>query len=190
MPLRECIEREGRVRMRQDSHLGQTVPEPTGNELRSGASLRISRGQARQSERAIEVPVFTLGSAGDCDLILGDQQFPELYAYILRTHDGYQLRCLAVEPILTVNAEVTLLTKLQNGDRIRCGPYEFHFQKSADSLAQSSESPQSKTPSVDLPWVATDGQARDGIDTVHRLLRDIRTRVQSAPYTEALRRSA
>ncbi|WP_165698650.1 FHA domain-containing protein [Bremerella volcania] len=176
--------------MRQDSQLGNSETNPPGEGRRSGASLRIARGQVSQREREIEVPVFTLGSASDCDLILGDQQFPELYAYILRTHDGYRLRCLTAEPILTVNAEDTVVAQLENGDRIRCGPYEFHFQKSANSPIQSSELPQSKTPAIDMPWVATDGQAQDGIETVQRLLRDIRTRVHGGPYTEALRRSA
>lgn len=176
--------------MRPDSQLGNSESNLRGQGRRSGAALRIARGLVNQREREIEVPVFTLGSAGDCDLILGDEQFPELYAYILRTHDGYRLRCLAADPILTVNAEETVVTQLENGDRIRCGPYEFHFQKSANSLTQSSELPQLKTPSVDLPWVATDGQAQDGIETVHRLLRDIRTRVHGGTFTEALRRSA
>lgn len=190
MPLRECIEGEGRVRMRPDSQLGKSEAHLSGEGRRSAASLRISRGLVNQREREIEVPVFTLGSAADCDLILGDEQFPELYAYILRTHDGYRLRCLTAEPILTVNAEDIVATQLQNGDRIRCGPYEFHFQKSVNSSVQSSELPQSQTPIVDMPWVATDGQARDGIDTVHCLLRDIRTRINGGSFTEALRRSA
>lgn len=190
MPLRECIEGEGRVRMRQDSQLGKSAPSLSGQGSKSGASLRIARGQVSQREREIEVPVFTLGSASDCDLILGDEQFPELYAYILRTHDGYRLRCLTAEPILTVNSEDTTYTRLENGDRIRCGPYEFHFQKSVNSLAQSSELPQSKTSAIVMPWVATDGQAQDGIESVHRLLRDIRSRVDGGTFTEALRRSA
>ncbi|WP_158261255.1 MULTISPECIES: FHA domain-containing protein [Pirellulaceae] len=176
--------------MRPDSQLGNSKPSQAGQGRRSGASLRIARGQVNQREREIEVPVFTLGSAGDCDLVLGDEQFPELYAYILRTHDGYRLRCLVAEPILTVNAEDMVIKQLEDGDRIRCGPYEFHFQKSANSVAQSSELPQSKTSPVDLPWVATDGQAQDGIETVHRLLHDIRSRVDGRTFTEALRRSA
>ncbi|WP_207397232.1 FHA domain-containing protein [Bremerella alba] len=176
--------------MRQDSQLGTSTPSSSGKGHRSGASLRIARGQVNQREREIEVPVFTLGSASECDLPLGDQQFPELYAYILRTHEGYRLRCLTADPILTVNGEDTVATQLKNGDRIRCGPYEFHFQKSANSLAQSPEMPQSEPPAVAMHWVANDGQGQDGIEAVHRLLRDIRTRVDGQSSTEALRRSA
>jgi len=190
MPLRECIEGEGRDRMRPDSQLGNSTPNRPASSRRSNASLRIARGQVTDREREIEVPVFTLGSASDCDLILGDEQFPELYAYILRTHDGYRLRTLAAEPILTVNAEDTAFTRLENGDRIRCGPYEFHFQKSANSQLQPSESPQSTTPPMDMPWVANDGQSRDGVDKVQQLIRDIRMRVDGQTFTEALRRSA
>jgi len=176
--------------MRQESQLGNSAPGLQTANRRNVASLRISRGQVHQRERAIEVPVFTLGSAGDSDLILADEQFPELFGYILRTHDGYRLRCLTAEPILTVNGEDTVATQLENGDRIRCGPYEFHFQKLADSHAQSSELPPSKSAPVDVPWVATDGQGQAGIETVHRLIHDIRTRVHSGPSTQALRRSA
>ena len=69
-----------------------------------GAELLITRGQASFRIRHIESPVFMLGSGSQCDLVLGDDQFPELYAYILRTNEGYQIRCLDAEPVLTVNA--------------------------------------------------------------------------------------
>ncbi len=176
--------------MRQDSQPGNSEFNPFGQGGRARASLRISRGQVSQRERAIEVPVFTMGSAADCDLILGDDQFPELFAYILRTHDGYRLRCLTAEPILTVNAEDTVATWLETGDRIRCGPYEFHFQKLVGSSTQSPKLPKSEVSPMAMRWVAHDGQRKDGIDSVHRLLRDIRMKVEDQPITKTLRRSA
>ena len=39
--------------------------------------LEIVRGQARHKIRPVDVPVFLIGTAEDCDMVLGDFQFPE-----------------------------------------------------------------------------------------------------------------
>ncbi|PQO34694.1 hypothetical protein DTL21_14415 [Bremerella cremea] len=157
-----------------------------------GAELLISRGQASFRIRHIESSVFMLGSSDECDLVLGDDQFPELYAYILRTDGGYQLRCLAAEPVLTVNAEDALLSHLEDGDRIRCGPYEFRFHQTAASPDRPAEAAKMvPTPATKAAWVATDGQGQEGVAAVRRLLRDIQSRLSDPiRQTSQHRRSA
>ncbi len=191
--IRESFAGEGRIGMGQQPSLGASRLNQAQSTRHSDVSLLISRGCVSEPLRSIDSPVFTLGSGQDCDLVLGDDQFPELFAYILRTHDGYRLRCLADEPVLTVNAEDVVATRLENGDRIRCGPYEFHFQKAASvPAAQPSDAHASElTPPVAMRWTATDGQGTNGIERVHRLLRDIQLKIQRKEiYTQTHRRSA
>ncbi|GAA4424332.1 FHA domain-containing protein [Bremerella cremea] len=160
---------------------------------RSGkeAALFISRGQANQRERRIDSAMFTIGSGSDCDLVLGDDQFPELFAYVLRTHDGYRIRCLTPEPVLTVNAEDAIATRLEEGDRIRCGPYEFRFHQLAASPSRPADGSSTKLSSAAMSWIATDGQTQDGIAAAHRLIRDIRLRIDGiGQSTQSHRRSA
>ncbi len=159
---------------------------------RGGAELIITRGQSGFRIRHIESSVYMLGSGTECDLVLGDDQFPELYAYILRTDEGFQLRCLAAEPVLTVNAEDTLHVRLDDGDRIRCGPYEFRFHQTAASPDRPAEAAKvSPTAPATKAWVATDGQGREGIAAVRRLIHDIQTKVGNPSWQSSQhRRSA
>ena len=40
--------------------------------------LEIMRGQARRRVRRVAAPIFLIGTANDCDLVLGDPRFPEV----------------------------------------------------------------------------------------------------------------
>ena len=185
------LEGEGDVGMGQDSGDKQGLANQPNIRPANGAALFISRGTSTQRERQIESSVFTIGSGQDCDLILGDEQFPELYAYILQGPDGFRVRCLADEPVLTINAEDAGAAKLEDGDRIRCGPYEFRFHDMVASPVRPAEASEKQFPSGAKHWIATDGQARDGIAASRRLLRDIQLRIDGANQsTQVHRRSA
>jgi len=71
--------------------------------------------------------VFLIGGARDCDLVLGDPQFPEIHAYLFITEDGVSVRHLGAGPDLTVDGRVVHCTWLDDGARIRTGPFEFHI---------------------------------------------------------------
>lgn len=100
--------------------------------------LEILRGRSRNKRRVIEVPAYLIGSAHDCDLVLGDPQFPEVYAYLRQTERGLMLRQIGVGPELTVNGAPMTRGKLHDGDRIRTGPYEFqiHIETGEASVPQ------------------------------------------------------
>jgi pSer/pThr/pTyr-binding forkhead associated (FHA) protein len=87
--------------------------------------LQILRGRTRFKRRPVAAPAYLIGSAPDCDLVLGDPQFPEVYAYLRRTDEGVTLRRLEHGPELTVNGQPVKRRRLADGDRIRTGPYEF-----------------------------------------------------------------
>lgn len=87
--------------------------------------LEILRGRARSRRRRVEVPAFLIGRASDCDLVLGDPQFPEVFAYLRRTEQGVTIRQIGGGPELTCNGTPVLGTELADGDRLRMGGYEF-----------------------------------------------------------------
>lgn len=137
------------------------------------AAINIERGVAHHRERRLELGVFTLGSGKDCDLILGDEQFPELFAYILRIKGEYHLRCLTAEPLLTVNAQDVVAARLEEGDRIRCGPYEFRFRRIASSPARPAEEARQVLPALVPAWTATDGRSDEGLAASRQLIQAI-----------------
>ncbi len=156
------------------------------------AVLRIDRGVAQKRHRLIDGSIFTLGSGADCDLTLGDPQFPELFAYIVHVRGEYRLRCLSAEPILTINGEDTVGAALNHGDRIRCGPYEFRFNRIAHNQVCPSEMvAAANEPPPGSRWVATDRQDQQAIAASLSLIRDIQHLISGDRQLQpGLRRSA
>ena len=87
--------------------------------------LQIRRGRAKNLDRAICEPVFVVGANSQCDMILGDHQFPPIHFYVLQRRGQTILRKVGVTPAISINGELKTSTALQDGDRIRTGPYEF-----------------------------------------------------------------
>lgn len=146
--------------------------------------LEIVCGQARHKVRPIEVPVFLIGTADDCDMVLGDPRFPEAHMYLLPTEEGVSLRWLGVGPEVTVGGRPVDTTLLQHDDCIRTAQYEFriHIQSTNETR------PDRRTPwrqtgrgpeSVDSP------DTPDALQDVRCLLEDIRNAV--FPQTSHLR---
>jgi len=93
--------------------------------------LEIVRGKASHRIREVNPPVFLVGAAEDCDLVLGDLRFPEAYAYLYVTIRGVSVRHLGEGPELYVNGELTESALLADGDILELGAYEFqlHIQE-------------------------------------------------------------
>jgi len=87
--------------------------------------LEIRRGRARSLVRQVTSAVYLIGSARDCDLVLADEQFPQAYAYLFVNPSGVTVRRLGTGPDLTVNGYAVEATRVEDGDRIRTGPFEF-----------------------------------------------------------------
>jgi hypothetical protein len=88
--------------------------------------LEVTRGRARHPLRRVEQRTYLIGAAPDCDLVLGDLQFADVHAYLLRDARGVTLRWLGQNPELTVNGQVVeTAIGLADQDRLRTGPYEF-----------------------------------------------------------------
>lgn len=104
---------------RHDPHTFQRGP----GELR--VALEIIQGQAKHRFRPIEAPAYLIGAAPDCDLVLGDPQFPEVHSCI-RIKDGkVTVRHLGFSPNLVVNGRLISHARLIDGDQIQTGSYQF-----------------------------------------------------------------
>lgn len=87
--------------------------------------LEVLRGRARHRLRPVGPPVFLIGRANDCDLVLGDPQFPDLHTYLFVTEAGVMARYLGHGPEFEVNGIPRESTELGDGSVIRMGTYEF-----------------------------------------------------------------
>ena len=88
--------------------------------------LEIRRGQAKRLIRDISQPVFVVGSGEDCDMVLGDKQFPPIHFFVLHRNGRTTLRHVGSQPELTVNGKTPRSSAtIEPGDRIRTGPFEF-----------------------------------------------------------------
>jgi predicted component of type VI protein secretion system len=88
-------------------------------------SLEITKGTTRRRVRLIDTPVFMIGSDRDCDLMLGDPQFPEVYAYLFIRNGQVSIRRLGDGPDMSIDGHITDAGPLADGDCIRTGPFEF-----------------------------------------------------------------
>jgi|SRR6478735_336309 hypothetical protein len=100
-------------------------PEPHILPLAPRVALEITRGRVQQRIRPVRGRVFLIGTASDCDLVLGDLSFPEAYAYLFVQDSHIAVRRLGSGPELMVSGEVVEAADVQNGDRISFGPFEL-----------------------------------------------------------------
>jgi predicted component of type VI protein secretion system len=98
----------------------------TGGNLRlPKVILEIRRGSAKYRWRRVSTPVFLIGRATDCDLVLGDPRFPEAFAYLYVKPGGVSVRRMAAEPLLSVDGQLVESSALSDGSRLRMGGFEF-----------------------------------------------------------------
>lgn len=103
----------------------QSRPQPHLLPPAPRVSLEIVRGKVRERMRQIRGKVFLIGAASDCDLVLGDLQFPEAYAYVFVSGSDVSIRRLGTGPILHVCGEEVESSELFHGDLIQTGPFEL-----------------------------------------------------------------
>lgn len=88
--------------------------------------LEIRRGRARNLHRSVLEPVFVVGANEECDMVLGDQQFAPIHFYLLQRDGRATIRKVGFRPDISVNgSEIDGTAVIQDGDRIRTGPFEF-----------------------------------------------------------------
>jgi len=106
----------------------QGSPQGYGRAGLPNVQLEIIRGLARHRIRPVRVPVFLIGSADDCDLVLGDPDFPEVHTYLFVTAGGVSARHLGAGAPLLVDGRIVRSAVLHDGDVLASGPYEFRIR--------------------------------------------------------------
>jgi hypothetical protein len=148
----------------------QSRPQPHLLPAAPRVAVEILRGRVRQRIRELSSKVYLLGTASDCDLVLGDEQFPEAYAYIFVAGLAIKIRRLGTGPELIVNDEQVESSELAHGDVVGMGP--FSLRVIVDHPPRRSRDPDFSQP-LDLGPGGDSGEA-DAIDEIQSLLADIR----------------
>ena len=115
------------MQIESTSHSQHGLPEPHYDRNLPKVRLEICRGRARNKHREVTQPVFLIGTAQDCDLVLSDPQYPESYAYLFLNEEDVSIRYLDVGPELMVEGQPVQSAQLRDGERIQTGPYEFRI---------------------------------------------------------------
>lgn len=100
------------------------------NAAKSTICLEILRGVAKHRVRPISSPVFLIGSAPDCDLVLADCSFPEIHSYLLITHHATAPEVVlhrVAGPSVTVQGRTAETIDVPDGGMIRAGGYLFQL---------------------------------------------------------------
>ena len=88
--------------------------------------LEIRKGRAKHLKRTVIEPVFVVGANRQCDMVLGDNQFGPIHFYILKRDGRTTIRKIGYQPEISVNGStVDNSVDVEDGDRIRTGPFEF-----------------------------------------------------------------
>jgi hypothetical protein len=130
-------------------------------------AFEITKGRVKQRLRPVVGRAFLIGTASDCDLVLGDLSFPEAYAYVLVQGSEVSVRRLGAGPELLVSGEATDAADLFHGDRLAFGPFELRLVVEGASPAKQA----SRT-------AANESVEGDEVDQVSLLLADIRRGLQ------------
>jgi Inner membrane component of T3SS, cytoplasmic domain len=154
---------------RLDRH---SLPTPHSFAIGPQVSLEITRGRVQQRIRHVKSRVFLIGSATDCDLVLGDLQFPEAYAYLFVTGSEVTIRRLGAGPELAVCGERIESADLFHGDRVAFGPFEFQVRIDEPSGGRRQLRRFAAEPG--FPSADDDGPDCGDDDEVSLLLSDIR----------------
>ncbi len=123
-------------------------------DFNGAVQLEITRGRVKHRWRNVSRKAFLLGSADDCDMVLGDERFGSVHAYVLRSNDGVSIRWLGEGPELTVNGTPARVSyPLSDGDVIRTGAFEFviHIHQEAPQLDESCGGPHFSMSAMRLP---------------------------------------
>ena len=107
------------------THDRHSTPRPHFRTELPSVQLEITRGRARDKIRHVEGRTFFIGSGSDCDLVLGDDHFPELHSYLLLTSQAVVIRHLGQQPTMFVDGRPHSRAVLTDQARIQIGPYEF-----------------------------------------------------------------
>jgi pSer/pThr/pTyr-binding forkhead associated (FHA) protein len=126
-----------------------SLPGPQGFPGQARALLEITRGRVQQRVRPVRSKIFLIGAASDCDLVLGDLQFPEAYAYLFVSGPQVSIRRLGSGPAMLVCGQPAESAELFHGDSIAFGPFELKLHISGPAAYPRHDQPESAADEVE-----------------------------------------
>jgi hypothetical protein len=140
-------------------------PQKPQTRRRTGLALEITRGQARQRLRPVRERVFLIGTASDCDLVLGDLSFPEAYAYLFVAGERVTIRRLGSGPPLFVCGEEVETAELFRGDAVTFGPFELRLSDESVTSEADGAAHEERAGAVPKPHCAPSIRVFDPADS-------------------------
>ncbi|QDU28473.1 hypothetical protein ETAA8_35740 [Anatilimnocola aggregata] len=175
-------------------HIALPKALPQSSQVNGVRGLAIVRGQARQMFRPIEGPVFMIGTAADCDLVLADDAFPETFLYLYQKNGIVTVRRLGTGPELYVDEMEVDATELQLGSLLEFGPYAFRLAEESaegpghdagpDSGPDRSDDNEPFLPADYSAWEMNESAV---VDKVRALLADVQASLLAAKEQQSLR---
>lgn len=89
--------------------------------------LRIVRGKSQYPLRSIDREAFLIGAGSNCQIQLSAGEIPMNCAVLRPQGAECLIESLHSEPAMYVNGSRLRSARLQSGDRVVIGPYEFEF---------------------------------------------------------------
>jgi hypothetical protein len=166
---------------------------PRKSRAQGTPGLEIVRGHARQMFRPITGPVFMVGTAADCDLVLADPEFPETFLYLYLKDEQVTVRRLGVGPDLYVDEMTTDSAVLGIGSLLEFGPYAFRLASQTSHGEGPDRGPGGRDDdNDDEPFLTADFSAWEvdesaAVDKVRALLAEIRAALAHDRADQGLR---
>ena len=104
------------------------IPVRTASDLHADlpiVELWVEQGLVHHRRRAMKEPVFLIGSADDCDLVLKLPEMPKVHSYLLRSPEGVAFRQLAQVYPISLNGALRDTGVVRDGDVLELGPFRF-----------------------------------------------------------------
>jgi hypothetical protein len=107
---------------RQDRNI---TSDPSTRDPLPNVQIRILTGRARNRIREVRNTAYFIGTNRDCDMVLGDDRFPAVYAFLLICREGVIIRHLGQGPRLQVDGAAVRRAVVTGESRVSAGPFDF-----------------------------------------------------------------
>ena len=104
----------------------------------SSAVLVVTNGRQAGARRPLTEPLTLIGRAPVCDIRLNVKAVQPHHAMLVEGPDGFLLRNLAGQGV-SVNGAAATVCRIDHGDVIAVGPFQFRLEQTGPSAKQAAE---------------------------------------------------
>ena len=114
------------------------VAAPPGESDSAPAVLVVINGRLTGARRPLTESLTLLGRAPHCEMRLNVEGVQPLHAALVHGPDGFLLRDLSGDGVI-VNGQTAAHCRVEHGDVIGVGPFQFRLERTAPSAQQTAE---------------------------------------------------